>query len=1007
MGELAIRRNRGFSVLRYQGVSKGVRTQGSAPATAAKRTTVTVSETLRQLMSRVSQAETHVRESRRTLQTGEGTLAEVQDSLARLSELAKESAQGEDPDRAALQQELEGLTAEIDRMVRSALAGETPLFLDADAALEDGAEALLYAVLGEPPRQESQTLPDWLARGLGEQELMPEQLLTALGLDQNATGPELVAAITNLSLESSSAASRIAALYLGAVIAGDSESALEGLQQLMDQLSQGVPLDEAIAKLTGGEFASLADFQAQFSTGTAPGLEDFLVNLFLTDSPVLEFGVSPLLSLLEGMKAANLDLMMGLLTVLQNSETSQVPDQPQAAEGVQPEGAARAPSPMSVQTMDNVQVMGRDLSAVTFDEAAGVLTVAGDQDVTIFGTGQGEQAVVVAGSGKVTIQNVTVSSLTIAAPQAQVVTAGENEIQELTLAKGTTLTLDGRGLVRLVQVRGGETSLLRLAGGAVIVEGEEGEEGEEPGRLTVPVELAGPVSLYAQTAGGQQTAGKAAFDILWDTLLPGWSHITAMELEGKQAKMALLHGEPARVWLSKGEHGYPIHTLLLRGRDRQGRAQTRYAYLIWNQDTGKFQTLDMYPNPFSVTGGEAGEDWVYEEETHTLHILSSQVTAVAGGAGTDANQVPFSGRIVLADEIGEIELALGGVACRVSAGRAFDLGCSNQVTLMLQSGTRNFFESGAGCAGISLGEGTSLCIDAATSREEEPGSLTAVGSSGGAGIGQDSGAGRDRHSRIEIRGGVITATGNGGGAGIGAGKQSSMGAIAILGGTIACTGETGGAGIGGGLGGSVGEISVRGGVIEATAACHAAAIGAGVQGECGNILITGTAKIVKAVGGDPGADIGACLFGGCGDVQISGGADIGGAQLQTRTGVALNMGESTVTLPQFRLSARALGLDQLSLTTREGAQSAVVTLDADRRWVSQVQAVYRAMYGRLGGSAVRGVQQYIDAAEAPVRDTDAADALLEEMRQSIRLQPAQIIETHNRRAKIDAKRLLR
>ena len=67
---------------------------GVSPAKAApvmrsisplSRTTgFAVSETLRQLMSRVSQAENQSRESRRTLQTGEAVLDEVQDRLGRL-----------------------------------------------------------------------------------------------------------------------------------------------------------------------------------------------------------------------------------------------------------------------------------------------------------------------------------------------------------------------------------------------------------------------------------------------------------------------------------------------------------------------------------------------------------------------------------------------------------------------------------------------------------------------------------------------------------------------------------------------------------------------------------------------------------------------------------------------------------------------------------------------------------------------------------------------------------
>ena len=199
----------------------------------------------------------------------------------------------------------------------------------------------------------------------------------------------------------------------------------------------------------------------------------------------------------------------------------------------------------------------------------------------------------------------------------------------------------------------------------------------------------------------------------------------------------------------------------------------------------------MYPNPFAVTGGEAGRDWTYEEHTHTLCIRSSRVTGISGGRGTDSNQTPFSGRIALDDGIGTLALALGGVVCRVSQGRAFSLGRGNDVTLTLESGSRNLFESGEGCAGLSLGEGTSLRIDRGESAgggRTPEGSLTAIGRGGGAGIGRDSGGSRDQTSRILIRGGAVTAAGHGGGAGIGAGKNGTMGPVTILGGTVESTG---------------------------------------------------------------------------------------------------------------------------------------------------------------------------------------------------------------------------
>ena len=95
MGELTIRRNRGFAPVQYQPAGKGEKTSGSSRSQSVRGTAgFTVSETLRQLMSRVSQAEAHTRESRRTLQLGEGVLAEVQDSLARMEELARQAGCG-------------------------------------------------------------------------------------------------------------------------------------------------------------------------------------------------------------------------------------------------------------------------------------------------------------------------------------------------------------------------------------------------------------------------------------------------------------------------------------------------------------------------------------------------------------------------------------------------------------------------------------------------------------------------------------------------------------------------------------------------------------------------------------------------------------------------------------------------------------------------------------------------------------------------------------------------
>ena len=752
MNELAIGRRKDAAIFRQQGT---VKAEKKAAATSAQKAEKPVSsaasDSVRQRMTGSVRAEALSRESRRTLQTGEAVLSEIQERLGRLAELAEKAAGGGEEDRAALQKELTRLLGEIDRMAGSA-AGDKSLFLSGDPDAAGGADAL----------------PAWLLNGIAQGAVSPERLLSALGLDQTASGADILAAIMGSSPEGNAAVGYLAALYLGAVISGggqtenpDPSLALDGLRQLLAAVESGVPLDRAVELLTGGEFTSLSDFQNQFTQGTIPGMEDFLTNLLLSggDSPLGE-GQSLLALLAATFDGMGPDLLMDLLAALPVPGAAAAPDPassgPDAALAESAPGLADSSgaSPVSLLTFGNVQVMGRDLSGVSLD-ANGVLTIGGTADVTVLGTGQGGQALRLTGSGAVILRNADVSTLTAAAPEARVVSAGGNTIGTVQLGENAALTLDG-GLLRLGSVQGGAHSLLRLAGGAAVLLGKPAQSGETVAALTVPVVLDGPASLMARASVVRDTGGKALqpFDVVWKALLPGFRAITSLEIDGQRSRLSLTRDQAMRLWLAKGDlsnQGYPAHSLVIRGRDRMGRLRTRYAYLRWDQRTGGFEETELYPNPFTVTGGEPGEDWVYEEGSHTLHILSAQVSAISGGSGVDADQSPFSGRIVLADSIGAIELALRGVACRVTSGRAFYLGCGNDVTLLPEGGTANFFESGADCAGISVGEGTSLRVDCTRTNGLPAGTITA---SGGTSIGGD--RGRIPAGRILIRGGAVT-----------------------------------------------------------------------------------------------------------------------------------------------------------------------------------------------------------------------------------------------------------
>ena len=118
--------------------------------------------------------------------------------------------------------------------------------------------------------------------------------------------------------------------------------------------------------------------------------------------------------------------------------------------------------PMQVMRFGEIQVMGRDLSAVSFSEASGRLTIGGTADVTVQGTGRtGEQTILVTGSGTVTIQDLQTPSLAVESAEARIVTVGRNILGQMQLGKGVTLTLDGRGLLQTGAIRGGGSAVLR------------------------------------------------------------------------------------------------------------------------------------------------------------------------------------------------------------------------------------------------------------------------------------------------------------------------------------------------------------------------------------------------------------------------------------------------------------------------------------------------------------------------------------------------------------------
>ena len=76
MSELTIRRDREISAARYRAAEKAEKTEKGGQIQRTEKTPgFTLSETLRQLLSGSSRTESQIRESRRTLQSGEAVLA--------------------------------------------------------------------------------------------------------------------------------------------------------------------------------------------------------------------------------------------------------------------------------------------------------------------------------------------------------------------------------------------------------------------------------------------------------------------------------------------------------------------------------------------------------------------------------------------------------------------------------------------------------------------------------------------------------------------------------------------------------------------------------------------------------------------------------------------------------------------------------------------------------------------------------------------------------------------
>ena len=321
--------------------------------------------------------------------------------------------------------------------------------------------------------------------------------------------------------------------------------------------------------------------------------------------------------------------------------------------------------------------------------------------------------------------------------------------------------------------------------------------------------------------------------------------------------------------------------------------------------SGLADTYDLAIGSVTVDASESGQTVTQENNPDRQNYADSNpiitgtttenTVTITADAGATAN-VTLSGVNIDVSTTGIISPSdnIPGEAAVQAKG-------DGNVTIELDG--ENTVKSGNERAGVEKNNGGNLTItntDAVTA--DDPGSLHATGSYGGAGVGGAGVGGNSNGSNITITGNAnVTASGYDAGAGIGGGGHGSGSDITIEGNAKveAKGGSNSAAGIGGGENGSGSGITIRGNAeVTATGGYSGAGIGGGDGGDGSDITIAGNAA-VTATGGYSGAGIGGGDGGDGNDITITGnaavtatggpsGAGIGGGENGSGSGITVS-----------------------------------------------------------------------------------------------------------------------
>ena len=147
---------------------------------------LSISEKMRKQIRGLTQASTNAQDGISAVQTAEGALNEVQDMLQRMNELAVKSANGtnSEDDRSYIQNEIDQLTTEIDRVAETTKFNETYLLKGDQDAVKD--YTYKYAVKTDGVAAKAE-----MNKGTGDLTAAITFVATASGEDQNTVAKAL------------------------------------------------------------------------------------------------------------------------------------------------------------------------------------------------------------------------------------------------------------------------------------------------------------------------------------------------------------------------------------------------------------------------------------------------------------------------------------------------------------------------------------------------------------------------------------------------------------------------------------------------------------------------------------------------------------------------------------------------------------------------------------------------------------------------------------------------